>query len=1713
MHNMVSKRAIAALWACLAASAALAADQHLYADYCIRPGVEETIGFAVASGDFITPQGGVVFSATPTVGVEFQATPPANSGLKVQYWIASTAVEDIWYDRAVHTNGTTYTETRLDPYSDTMTWTFNRTFTGSILHVGARFYYITNSVAFYKNAARATGSTQATGLNCFTNSYALTSNGFSLTGYTFANWTNELGRAFSDGEQVTGADLGVSNNLQVANLHAVWTPNVHSVVYDLDGGAAGSPGPSSATYDKAFAVHDPTRTGYNFSGWMVTNGLVTAEAQCGPGEDSLSSISSSSQKCLGGAGVTWFKNLNPASGTAVVLLATWTAKTTSVHFNNYDANSGITDKSLTYGDALQSVQIPSWSNGAKTFLGYYTGEGGTGECYWDREGQPQKGTWDVDSPSITMYAHMSARVYYITYEPNGGSGEHFSVSFTNGAETVLYNGAGFSRPGSELLGWARLSTVNTPEYQLGDAVVFNNESANFNLFAVWQDFYYVSFDGNGATNETPMAAQRFAFGESKALSRNEYGRTGYTFEGWATNAAAATMRDIAHVDREVVKDLEKAVGATNALFAAWKPISYMAAFDASEHSEVTLPPVDCTYDVAVDLPVIPYVDGALWKHVGWSNMVANVVYYTNDVAAVKNLCFEEGATNTLVAVWESMVGELSEAMDIRNLRWENFIDESDVRWWRVADGEGYGTSSCAAQTGIPITTGSTTQRRRWQMSTVVTNSGTLAFWYRTANGNASLQYNSVQEGAGETNETLVGSTEWTRASIEVAFLKGLAYGQSRTITLLPAYGAGVSEADTIYIDRMTWTPEGEEPPGDESKPISGATVTLGDQLVYTGAEQTQTVASVIYAGLSATYAVSGNTATNAGEYTLTITGTGDFTGTVSRVFTIAKATYDMSAAKWDYAGPFTYDGTEKTVTVTNLPVGVEVTGYSGNSFTDAGEYTAHASLGYDAANYEQPALDDLAWTIVSPPPGPSKTPVPVPEIAAKEYNGALQTADVPISEYYAVVTNDGGVSAGTYEVALALVDDQGTAWADGGPATRTLAWSILPRALTDAMVGQVADQTYTGAAIEPVPVVEDADLGAVLSVGTDFSLAYDGNVEVGTATVTVTGIGNYSNAVSRTFAIVSGGGDEPGPKLVGTGKVTTPKTWQPGQKVTWKATADKGSVFAHWEGALVEALNLTENERRNPSLAFAVPEGFETNQVTAVFIPVDDDGLSDLGITQTEFGLKEAVSGVWVSDDSESYVTASVSGLPTGLKFDAKKLAITGAPTKSGVFWVQVKAKNASGFQWAENVRITVEGEGKEAKVPKLVRTPYHPLTVICATEGGTATGTGVYAEGKKASISAKPAKDYSFAGWYRDEALTEPMEFASGDYRKASQNVVIPEARYLYARFVAATPEADPIDGIAAKGSGLVAENSFAWRVGVAVPEGDGVEYESASLPSTTAEKLPVGVKFDVAKGCFTGVPTKAGTYDATVTVRNASKASGALNLRIEVAALDAWAQGAFSGGVESGSGERVGIASLTVAANGKISGKLREGGQTWTLTAASYASYESAAYHATVIAKSGKLLATNKLTVVKGEFDELGGMAELKGDSGSSDLCQNKWKVEPWKTVGKRIAKLKELKVYVVDGEVRDELQDGDDAYGVLTIKLSAAGTATVKGAFTTGVNERTGRPVVHNATCTSVLIPTSAPVGGDGEFDGVVDVYFAPAPAKNFPGFAASLSLQGL
>ena len=82
--------------------------------------------------------------------------------------------------------------------------------------------------------------------------------------------------------------------------------------------------------------------------------------------------------------------------------------------------------------------------------------------------------------------------------------------------------------------------------------------------------------------------------------------------------------------------------------------------------------------------------------------------------------------------------------------------------------------------------------------------------------------------------------------------------------------------------------------------------------------------------------------------------------------TVVKAAYDMSGARWDYAGAFEYDGKAKTVLVSGLPSGVTVASYAGNSATEPGKYTAHVALAYDEQLYDEPAIPDLKWEIKKP---------------------------------------------------------------------------------------------------------------------------------------------------------------------------------------------------------------------------------------------------------------------------------------------------------------------------------------------------------------------------------------------------------------------------------------------------------------------------------------------------------------------------------------------------------------------------------------------------------------------------------------------------------------------------------------------------------------------------------------------------------------------------
>lgn len=84
--------------------------------------------------------------------------------------------------------------------------------------------------------------------------------------------------------------------------------------------------------------------------------------------------------------------------------------------------------------------------------------------------------------------------------------------------------------------------------------------------------------------------------------------------------------------------------------------------------------------------------------------------------------------------------------------------------------------------------------------------------------------------------------------------------------------------------------------------------------------------------------------------------------------------------------------------------------------------------------------------------------------------------------------------------------------------TSSVNFVILARSICEATVGRISDQTYTGSEITPKPRLTYN--GKSLREGTDYTLSYSSNVNIGTAKVTINGIGNFFGTTTFLFNIV-----------------------------------------------------------------------------------------------------------------------------------------------------------------------------------------------------------------------------------------------------------------------------------------------------------------------------------------------------------------------------------------------------------------------------------------------------------------------------------------------------------------------------------------------------------------------------------------------------------------
>lgn len=245
--------------------------------------------------------------------------------------------------------------------------------------------------------------------------------------------------------------------------------------------------------------------------------------------------------------------------------------------------------------------------------------------------------------------------------------------------------------------------------------------------------------------------------------------------------------------------------------------------------------------------------------------------------------------------------------------------------------------------------------------------------------------------------------------------------------------ASCEDADTIYTAEKEFEVVARE--------LTEENVTFGENLVYTGNELTQTV-TVTVNGKTLTvgtdYTVSDLTGTEPGSYPVTVAGTGNYTGEVTKSFTISKAQISSTAITYD-AGPYGYTGEE--------------------------------------------------WK---------------PEVAVS-FNDAALTVDTDYTVSY-----ENNINAGTAKIIITGIGDHFT-----GSTEKT--FTINSAEISGCTFAPIADVTYNTKAHTPEVTV--AISGRTLEADKDYTVSYASNVNAGTATVTVTGKGNFTGSANTTFTI------------------------------------------------------------------------------------------------------------------------------------------------------------------------------------------------------------------------------------------------------------------------------------------------------------------------------------------------------------------------------------------------------------------------------------------------------------------------------------------------------------------------------------------------------------------------------------------------------------------
>ena len=281
----------------------------------------------------------------------------------------------------------------------------------------------------------------------------------------------------------------------------------------------------------------------------------------------------------------------------------------------------------------------------------------------------------------------------------------------------------------------------------------------------------------------------------------------------------------------------------------------------------------------------------------------------------------------------------------------------------------------------------------------------------------------------------------------------------------------------------------------------------------------------------------------------------------------------------------------------------------------------------------------------------------------KIYTGELQTGVT--GTHVNLIGMVEATNVGTYTVTATPKTNY--AWADGSTDAKTLTWKITAKGLEDmtASLTPVSFE-YDGIAKEPMAEVKDSE--NTLLNKTDYDVKYSNNINVGTAIATITFKGNYTGTLTREYTI--------------TARKITVKAKDVSKSYNGSAlTSDVTEVVS---GSLVEGHVITAQ-----TTGSQIDVGTSTNVLNSVTISdaLGNDVTENYDIT-TENGTLEVTANssakfdITLSNDSFEYDGTAKEPIAT-VKVDGKVLT-------EGVDYKVVYQDNVD----AGTAKVIIEGIG-----------------------------------------------------------------------------------------------------------------------------------------------------------------------------------------------------------------------------------------------------------------------------------------------------------------------------------------------------------------------------------------------------------------------------------